>query len=130
MNQKTGEGQSGGVNIRGTVGSVGGDIVGRDKITGAPSKTDLDGALRELAAAISTAAPEKRVEAEQKLEALKQEASKGKAANDTVLAKLVEGLVALVPSGAGAVLSAFGTPVLGAIAGPITKYVLDKLQGK
>ena len=32
MTEKTGQGQSGGVNISGSVGSVGGDIVGRDKV--------------------------------------------------------------------------------------------------
>jgi hypothetical protein len=48
MGEKTGEGQSGGVNISGTVGSVGGDIVGRDKIVGAPSAAALDAALRPL----------------------------------------------------------------------------------
>jgi tetratricopeptide (TPR) repeat protein len=32
MGEKTGEGQSGGISSRGTLGSVGGDIVGRDKI--------------------------------------------------------------------------------------------------
>jgi hypothetical protein len=37
MDEKDNEGQSGGVNISGTVGSVGGDIVGRDKNVGAPS---------------------------------------------------------------------------------------------
>ena len=44
MGEKTGEGQSGGVNIAGAVGSVGGDIVGRDKIVGVPSAAALDGA--------------------------------------------------------------------------------------
>ena len=46
------------------------------------------------------------------------------------MAKLVDGLVGLVPAGAAAVASAFGTPILGGIAGPVTKFVLDKIQGK
>jgi hypothetical protein len=58
MAEKTGEGQSGGVNIGGTVCSVGGDIVGRDKIVGAPSLAALDSVLRPLIEAIA-AAPSK-----------------------------------------------------------------------
>ena len=41
MGKKKGQGQSGGINIGGTVGSVGGDIVGRDKIAGAPPQPRL-----------------------------------------------------------------------------------------
>jgi len=129
MSDKTGQGQSGGVSI-GTVGSVGGDIVGRDKITGTPSKAELDEALRLLAAAISAAPPEKRAEAEEKVAALKQEASKGKDANDGVVAKIVDGLVGLVPGAASAIVSAFATPILGGVAGPVTNFVLEKLRGK
>ena len=130
MREKVGEGQSGGVNIGGSVGSVGGDIVGRDKITGAPSIAALDSALRPLSEAIGAAPAEVRAEAEAKLAALKQEAAKGKDANDGVIAKLVDGLVGLVPSATTAVVSAFATPILGGIAGPVTGFVLDKLQGK
>ena len=130
MGEKIDEGQSGGVNIAGTVGSVGGDIVGRDKIVGVPSAAALDGALRPLIDAISAAPAEKRAEAEAKLVALKQEAAKGKDANDGVVAKLVDGIVGLVPGAVSAVLSAFATPILGGIAGPVTGFVLDKLRGK
>jgi hypothetical protein len=130
MGEKTGEGQSGGVNIAGTVGSVGGDIVGRDKIVGTPSAVALEGALRPLIEAIAAAPAEKRPEAEEKLGALKQEAAKGKGANDDVIAKLVDGLVALVPGAASALVGAFATPILGSIAGPVTSFVLGKLRGK
>jgi hypothetical protein len=130
MSKKTGKGQSGGVNITGTVGSVAGDIVGRDKIVGAPSAAALDGALKPLLEAISAAPAEKRSEAEAKLAALKEEAAKGKNANDSVMAKLVDGLVGLVPAAASAVVSAFATPILGGIAGPVTGFVLDKLRGR
>src|SRR5271163_2082958 len=121
MGDKPGEGQSGGVNISGTVGTAGGDIVGRDKIVGAPSPAALDRA--PLVEAISAAPADKRTEAEAKLAALKQEAAKGEKANDRTVADLVDGLVKLVP---GAV-SAFATPILGGIAGPVTGFVLDKL---
>jgi len=124
-----GEGQSGGVNISGSVGSVGGDIVGRDKITGVPSPAALDGAFRPVLEAIGAAPAEKRAVAEAKLAELKAETAKGKDAKDGVVAKLMEGLVGLVPSAASAVASAFGAPILAGIAGPVTSYVIDKLSG-
>ena len=131
MREKTGEGQSGGVNIGGTVGYVGGSIVGRDQITGAPSAAALDDALRPLIEAVRDAPAEKQAEAEAKLAALKQEAAKSKgAADDKAIAKLVDGLVGLVPGAASAVVSAFAMPLLGGIAGPVTDFVLDKLRGK
>jgi hypothetical protein len=34
-----------------------------------------------------------------------------------------------VPAAASAVVSAFATPILGAIAGPVTRFVLGKLRG-
>jgi hypothetical protein len=63
------DGQSGGVNISGIVGSVGGNIVGGDETTVALSPV-LD--------AIKAASPQVRQEAETKLVAVKQEAAKGK----------------------------------------------------
>jgi hypothetical protein len=130
MGDERNDGRSGGVNITGSVGSVGGDIVGRDKIVGAPSSADIDGALRALAEAIKAAPSEKRGEAEATLAALKQEAGKGKQANDKAMAKLVDGLVALVPAATAAVVGAFATPILAGIVGPVTSYALDKLRGK
>jgi hypothetical protein len=130
MGEKTSEGQSGGVNISGTVGDVGGDIVGRDKNVGTPSVAAIESALRPLIEEIGTAPAEVRSEAENKLTALKQEAGKGKNANDGVVAKLVDGIVELVPSATSAVVSAFATPILGGIAGPVTGFVLDKLRSK
>jgi hypothetical protein len=130
MGKMKSEGQSGGVNIPGRVGDVGGDIIGRDKITGVPSAAELDKALQPLIKAIGAAPADVRPSAETKLGELKQEAAKGKDADDGVIAKLVDGLVGLVPGAASAVVSAFATPLLGAIAGPVTGFVLDKLKGK
>ncbi len=129
MGEETGKGQSGGVNISGVVGSVGGNIVGGNMNVGIPL-ADLDGALRPVIAAIGAAPADKRSEAEAKLAALKEEAAKGKDANDGVIARLVDGLVGLVPGAASAVVSAFATPILGGIAGPVTGFVLDKIRGK
>jgi hypothetical protein len=124
--------QSGGVNIHGgTVTTGGGDIVGRDKVVNqGSSRQQLEAVLRPLSEAINSAPAEKRPEALAKLEELKQEASKGEKRDDSVIAKLVDALVGLVPSAASAVVSAFGTPILGAIAGPVTKLVLDKIKGE
>jgi hypothetical protein len=122
--------QSGGVNISGSVGSVGGDIVGRDKITGPPSTAALEDALRPLAVMVQSAPVEKQPEAQAKLMALQREAAKGDSADDGALAKLVDGFVDLVPAAASAVVSAFATPILGAIVGPVTTFVLDKLKNE
>ena len=129
--EKKARGQSGGVNISGGSVTVGGDIVGRDKIFGTEiSKAQLDQVFRPLTEAVRTAPHEMQQEAAQKVEALKNEAAKGKSASDSVMAKLVEGIVELVPGAVGAVVSAFATPILGGLAGPVTKFVLDKVQGK
>lgn len=110
--------------------SRGSDLLRGDYAGVPPSAAALDGALRPLIEAIGAAPAEKRADAEAKLAALKQEAAKGKDANDSVMAKLVDGLVGLVPGAASAVVSAFATPILGGIAGPVTGFVLDKLRGK
>lgn len=119
-------GQSGGINISGGNVNVGGDITGRDKVTYMEiPRAGLDQAFRPLAEAVG-----QHEEAKQKVEALKIEAGKGKKADDGVMAKLVEGIVKLVPGTVGAVVSAFSTPPLRGLAGPVTKYVLDKVKGE
>jgi hypothetical protein len=122
-------GRRGGVNIGGGVGSVGGDIVGGNKSTGVPSPAALDDALNPLSQAIGSAPADARAEAQAKLDALQHQAAKSEGANDRVMAKLVEGLVGLVPAATSAVVSAFTTPILGGIAGPATKLALKKIQG-
>ena len=129
--EKRTEGQSGGVNISGGSVTVGGDIVGCDKIVGTEiSKAQLDQIFHPVMESIRTGPPEKQNEAVKQLEALKAETSKGKKADDSVVAKLVDGLVKLVPAAVSGVVSAFATPVLGAIAGPVTKFVINEIQGK
>jgi hypothetical protein len=125
-----GGGQRGGVTISGIVGSVGGDIVGGDKITGTIPAGALAEALRPLAEALAVAPADRKAEAEAKLAALQKEAGKGKAADDGVLAKLIDGLVGLVPGAATAVASAFATPILAGLAGPVTTFVLEKLRAR
>jgi len=125
--------QSGGVNISGSTVHIGGDVVGRDKITNVTtglSGDQLNQVFAPLLSALRAASPEKQTEAIQKAEELKKEVAKGKEANDSVMAKIVDGLAALVPGAVGAVVGMFATPILGGIAGPVTKFVLDKIQGK
>jgi hypothetical protein len=121
--------QTGGLNVAGNA-TAGSDMVAGDKTTNINSQQQISTALAPVAAAIANAPTEKAAEANQKLKELEAEAAKGKDANDSILAKLVEGLVGLVPSAVTAIVGAFGTPILGGIAGPVTKYVLDKIQGK
>lgn len=58
---------------------------------------------------------------------MKSEAAKGEKANDGVMAALVNGIAKLVPGAVSAVTSAFGTPLLSGIAGPVTKIVLKDI---
>jgi hypothetical protein len=122
-------GRSGGIdNKLGTISTGGGDVVGGNKITTTYyAPTEIHNAWQPVADAIRTAPPEKQAEAAAKLDDLKKEAAKGDKAEDTTIAKLVKGLVALVPSAVSAVVSSFGTPILSGVAGPVTKFVLDEL---
>jgi hypothetical protein len=130
-NEKTSSGQNIGINISGGTISVGGDMVGRDKFVGTQiSQAHLEQIFHPIQQAVNAAPPEDRPAALQKLEELKSEAAKGKSANDSVMAKLVAGLVALIPSAVSSIVSAFGTPLLGGIAGPVTRQILQTIQGK
>jgi hypothetical protein len=129
MSERTGSGQSGGVTISGSIGLVRGDIVGRDKITSSMSATAIEEALEPVREAVASAPEEKAEQAATILAELKQEATKGDGASDAAVAKLVDGLVALLPGPASAVVGAFATPILGGLAGPVTNFVLNKLRG-
>jgi hypothetical protein len=114
----------------GTVNTGGGDLFGGDKIIGQQASIKLDEALQPLVTAINAAPEDKRNKALSDVETLKQEAAKGEKRDDGVVAKLVEGIVDLIPGATSAVVSAFATPILGGIAGPVTQYVLGKITGK
>jgi hypothetical protein len=144
----------GGAYVGGSV-SAGGNFVGRNKVvhggqstTGNVSGTgiaigrgaqanvtqdvspsDLEPLFALLLAAVAREAPaDKTAEAVQQVQALKAELAKGKQADVGKVDKLVDGLVGLVPKAVGAVVSTFASPILGGIAGPVTKYVLEKLK--
>jgi len=115
--------------IGGNVDTGGGDFIGRDKITHGVSPRDLEQLFAFLLAAIAQQAPpDTQATAKQQVEELKAEVAKGKQAEDGKIARMVDGLVGLVPNAVSAVVSLFATPILGGIAGPFTKSVLDKLN--
>lgn len=67
-------------------------------------------------------------EALRHLEDLQAEILKGKDADDGRMAKILDGLAGMLPSAVRSVADIFVSPVLSGIAGPITKFVLDKFQ--
>ncbi|MGH8578852.1 MAG: hypothetical protein ACREVK_01570 [Gammaproteobacteria bacterium] len=119
----------GGAYVGGNV-DTGGDFVGRDRISQGLSPQDLEPLFARLLAVVAKEAPaDKQAAAVQNVQELKAEVAKGTQADDSKLGKIVDGLVALVPGAIGSVVSMFATPLLNGIAGPVTKYVLDKLKG-
>ena len=56
--------------------------------------------------------------------------AKGKDADDSKIAKLLDSLVELVPGAVSTVVSTFASPILAGIAGPVTKFVLERIQGE
>jgi hypothetical protein len=140
-NSKEGEQQHGGVHISGHSVEVSGHVVGRDQVIHGDSlhvsnvMTHLSGnELNEifgpLLNALHDAPPDKQKDARQKAEVLRLEVAKGEKAEDTVVAKLVDSLVKLVPSAVSAVIGMFATPILSGIAGPVTKFALDRMKGE
>jgi len=127
-------GQSGGVNVIGGSSTFQGDVVGRDKVVHTMSQGISEETFRQLFVpllqSLQEAPPEKRGDVEQKVESLKEELSKGKNADDSLVAKLLEGIIGLVPGAVSSVVGMFASPILGGIAGPVTKFVLEKFSGK
>ena len=119
----------GGAYVGGNVDTGGGDFAGRDKITQGISPRDLEPLFAPLLAVVAQQAPaDKQAAAVQQVQELKAEVAKGKQADDGKVGKIVDGLVDMVPGAIGQVVSMFATPILGGIAGPVTKFVLDKLK--
>jgi hypothetical protein len=135
--------------------AVGGDYVGRDRITQGDQITtgdvsgtgiaigrrayaaatqdisprDLESLFGSLLAVVGQeAAADKRAAAVQKVQELRAEVAKGKG-DDGKIAQIVDGLAGMVPGAVQAVVSAFATPILGGVAGPVTRYVLERLKG-
>jgi hypothetical protein len=121
-------GANSGTIVTGSVNTGGGDFIGRDKVVTGVSGQDLHALFGTLLAAVTTHAPANvQVAAVAKVEEIKAEVAKGTKADDSKVAKLVDGLVGLVPGAVSAVVSTFATPLLGGIVGPVTKFVLEKI---
>jgi len=118
----------GGAYVSGSV-NAGGDFVGRDKITQGIAPGDLASLFAPLFAAVAQLAPaDQRAEAVQQVDALKAEVAKDTNADDSKIARIVDGLAMMIPGAIGTIVSLFATPVLQHVAGNATKYVLDKLK--
>jgi hypothetical protein len=116
----------------GTMTTGGGHVVGRNMTitTTKSTQSEIAIAFRPLAEMVKEAPPALRPAAEATLASLKNEAEKseqGEKPDDTVIAGLLKGLAGLVPSAVSAIVSAFGTPILGALAGPATQLALKEL---
>jgi hypothetical protein len=110
--------------------TAGRDVAGRDitstNLTHSPDQ--LDALLEPIRTVLASVDEGRRTAARGILQQIEEQAAKGKSADDTLLSKLVEGFVGLIPEGVGAVVSAFGSPLLGAIAGPATRRILDRFK--
>ena len=131
-NQVRESNRSGGVNITGGDNEFKGDIAGRDIIKSSANVTeaDLNELFKSLNAILENASAENREVAKQKADELKEELAKGENADDSRVAKLIDGIIDLVPGALSAVVGMFATPILSGLVGPVTKFVLDKIRGK
>jgi hypothetical protein len=126
---------------------AGGDIIQTKTTTiradrgASRQEKELNLALEEINKAILRAPKKKQKSAQEKVAAIRQMAvsgadpQKGKSpsgkkdqAQDGILANLVTDLVDLVPGAVGAVVSAFGTPLLAKIAGPVTNFAIKRIR--
>jgi hypothetical protein len=121
----------GGNYFGGNVATGGGHFAGRDQtISSAVTARELEALFAPLLAVLAQAAPPARqAEAAQQVQELKAEVARGQQADDSRIGRLIDGLAAMAPAAVASVLSTFATPILGGIAGPVTKFVLDRLKG-
>lgn len=107
--------------ITGDVGSINQGLTPDDLLK-------LDTLLQPLREEVQQAAPpEKREQAEEKIQELHAELSKGGDASASRLNTILDGLIGLVPGAASAVGTVFASPLLGALVGPVTKMVLEHI---
>ena len=124
-------GRAGGAFNIGTIGNMYGDMVAGDqtKINLNSSQIESRNAIADIVQAVEKAPTEVKKDASDKVTDLKAEIGKGKKSDDRTMERLIRGLVDLVPNATQAVVSAFGTPLLGAIAGPLTKDLIKEIEG-
>jgi hypothetical protein len=124
----------GGAYVGGNVTVTQGDFVGRDKLTHnhppAQASGDMAATFATLLAALDrqTSTPNKEL-AQEHVAALQEECANPPAKRDDKrMARLLDGLVNLVPGAVSAVVAAFASPVLGAVAGPATTALIDQFK--
>lgn len=119
----------GDINITGDVYTGGGHFAGGNMTIHGISPQDLEPLFAPFLAGIAQhSPPDKQIAATQQAQELKSEIAKGKQADDGKIARIVEGLTEMVPGAIKSVVSLFATPIISGIAGPVTKWVLDKLK--
>ena len=120
----------GGAYVGGGVKVTHGDFAGRDKTVHGLEAKDIAALFETLQKVIVThaASDDDARLAQVNLDALGAEAAKPVGQrSDTLMARLLEGLVGLVPEAVGALVGAFGSPLLAGVAGPATAAVLQRL---
>ena len=119
----------GGAYVGGKV-TAGRDFVGRDRIvTQGVAASEIGALFAPLFSAVSKhAEPRSQAEARQHLAEIQAEVAKGEQADDSRVGRLLDGLAALVPGAVASLVSAFASPLLAAAVGPVTKFVLGRLQ--
>ena len=94
------------------------------------SGKEFEQIFEPLLQAVRNAPDDVQLQAEMKVEELKQEIKKGKNKNDVIQARLIDGIVGLVPGAVSAVVGMFASPVLAGFVGPATEFILDKIKAK
>ncbi|MCB0040548.1 MAG: caspase family protein [Caldilinea sp.] len=119
-----------------TVGDITGSTVGvigrveQSSVTVGIPAGDLERLFAPIMAAVQQSEPTLRPVAQQTAQELKAETGKGERADDSRVARLIDGLAGLVPGAVAAVVSAFASPILAGVAGPLTQAVLRKISGQ
>jgi hypothetical protein len=108
--------------ISGNVGSINQGISPDDLLK-------LDKVFQPFREQVEQIAPaDKKDQADEKVQALQAELSKGENANTERLNSIIDGLLDLVPGAVSAVGTMFASPLLAALVGPATKLVLDHIK--
>jgi hypothetical protein len=101
----------------------------QSSVTQGISPRDLEPLFAQLLAAVAREVPpERRADVVQRVAELKSEVARDKQADDGKIARILEGLVDLVPGAVASVVGTFATPLLGGVAGPLTKSLLNRLK--
>ena len=117
-----------------TVGDISGQAaVGRNSrvsVTSGISVQELQQLFDPLITFIQKSSAPDQAEALSQVEDLQQEVAKGEEADDSKVGGLIDDVISLVPDAVSYIAKIFGTPYLDSIAGPITKFVLNKFMRK